>query len=227
MKTQKMLMLTSMMFAVLLLAPKAEAVIVINEFLADPPSGLIGDANRDGVRSSSDDEFVELFNTSSQSLDLSTWSLWDSTALRHQFTAGTMLEANSRAVVFGGGTPTDLPGLVLIASTGRLSLNNSSDSVIFKNGLGEIIDSVMYGSEASMNQSLTRFPEGNLPFQLHSKVSSAGLLFSPGTNANGQLTKPETVPSVPEPSTWTLIALSLLTISAWHHSRKRLLLGSF
>ncbi|HET9787350.1 MAG TPA: hypothetical protein VFP47_09455, partial [Pyrinomonadaceae bacterium] len=34
--------------------------ILINEFLADPAEGLAGDANRDGVRDSSHDEFVEL-----------------------------------------------------------------------------------------------------------------------------------------------------------------------
>ena len=61
------------------------AVVVINEFLADPPAGLAGDANRDGIRSASDDEFVELFNTGMADVDLSLWSLWDSTSLRHKF----------------------------------------------------------------------------------------------------------------------------------------------
>ena len=38
--------------------------------LADPPSGTPGDANGDGTRSSSQDEFVELANVSSDPVDL-------------------------------------------------------------------------------------------------------------------------------------------------------------
>jgi len=45
--------------------------IVINEILADPPDGAAGDANRDGVRDSSQDEFVEFVNTTTRDLDLS------------------------------------------------------------------------------------------------------------------------------------------------------------
>ena len=36
------------------------STVLINEVLADPPDGLAGDANHDGVRSSAEDEFVEL-----------------------------------------------------------------------------------------------------------------------------------------------------------------------
>src|SRR5207253_643028 len=36
--------------------------VIINEVLADPPDGIAGDANHDGVRDGTDDEFVELVN---------------------------------------------------------------------------------------------------------------------------------------------------------------------
>src|SRR5437867_9369322 len=39
--------------------------------LADPPEGPAGDANGDGVRNSSQDEFVEILNRSSAPIDIS------------------------------------------------------------------------------------------------------------------------------------------------------------
>jgi len=49
--------------------------ILINEFLADPADGLAGDANGDGVRDSSHDEFVELVNTTGRDMDLNGYQL--------------------------------------------------------------------------------------------------------------------------------------------------------
>lgn len=39
------------------------ANLIINELLIDPPPGLAGDANGDGVRNGGQDEFIELVNT--------------------------------------------------------------------------------------------------------------------------------------------------------------------
>ena len=63
---------------------KADAVIVINEVLADPPA-IIGDANQDGVVSATQDEFVELINTEYAPVSLGGWSLADSVRVRHRF----------------------------------------------------------------------------------------------------------------------------------------------
>src|SRR5262249_49323598 len=79
--------------------------LVINEILADPPEGPAGDANGDGVRSSSSDEFVEILNRSADSIDISRYTLSDADAIRHVFTAGTIVPPFEAVVVFGGGTP--------------------------------------------------------------------------------------------------------------------------
>ena len=42
---------------------------IINEVLYDPPSGLPGDANNDGVRDPNEDEFVEFVNMSDSCID--------------------------------------------------------------------------------------------------------------------------------------------------------------
>ena len=91
----------------------AKRDIVINEFLADPPDGAPGDANKDGVRSTSDDEFVELVNTTTHDIDISGYQILTRGAgatdtVRHTFAQsaqGTILPACTAIVVFGGGNP--------------------------------------------------------------------------------------------------------------------------
>ncbi|MEM1009887.1 MAG: hypothetical protein AAGJ35_12895, partial [Myxococcota bacterium] len=60
-------------------APKQKSVLpkpqpgmlFIKEVLFDPPSGAKGDANKDGKRSASEDDFIEMVNATQQDLDLS------------------------------------------------------------------------------------------------------------------------------------------------------------
>ena len=198
--------------------PDAFALVTINEFLADPPDGLLGDANRDGVRSSSDDEFVELLNGTEGEKDLSAWTLWDALQMRHQFAAGTLLPSNDRIVVFGGGHPSGIPGLAVTASSGSLSLNNSGDQIILRNATGGIVDQILFGSEGNLNQSLNRFPEGSGPFQLHTLVSSQRLLFSPGTDPdNGSLRGTVTTP---EPATALLLIPGIFLLAQQKRRRR-------
>lgn len=182
----------------------AHAFIIISEFLADPGLGLLGDANWDGVRNASDDEFVELLNLGPSITDISNWSLHDSSALRHSFAAGIQIKPQERLLVFGGGQPLGLAGKVFTASTGRLNLNNALEQIYLKNASGVIMDHVLYGSEADHDQSLVRFPEKNGTFQPHRLVSISGALFSPG-----QPTNPEKS-ITPEPSSALLLLTTLL-----------------
>src|SRR5262249_58729819 len=79
--------------------------LVINEYLADPPPGAEGDANGDGTRSSSQDEFVEILNRTPDPIDISGYTLSDSEAIRHVFRAGTIVPPFEAVIVFGGGSP--------------------------------------------------------------------------------------------------------------------------
>ena len=198
--------------------PDAFALVTINEFLADPPDGLLGDVNRDGVRSSSDDEFVELLNGTEGEKDLSAWTLWDALQMRHQFAPGTLLPSNDRIVVFGGGHPAGIPRLAVTASSGSLSLNNSGDQIILRNAAGGIVDQILFGSEGNLNQSLTRFPEGSGPFQLHTLASSQRLLFSPGTDPEGASLR-GTV-TTPEPATALLLIPGIFLLTQQKRRRR-------
>jgi hypothetical protein len=160
-------------------------VLVINEILADPPSGPDGDANGDGTRGTFDDEFVEIYNTSSQDVDLSGYVIEDGVGDRHTFPGGTTLPGNTAVVVFGGGTPAaTIPGVVQTASTGSLGFNNGGDTVTLRNSTGGTVATVTY--EGVNEQSLTRSPDFTGSFVEHSSASgSGGTLFSPGATVDG------------------------------------------
>lgn len=173
----------------LALTGKCQASILISEILADPATGVAGDANSDGITSSTGDEFIELLNFDLNQIDLSGWFLKDALSTRHVFPAGSLIGANEFLVVFGGGSP-NLSGInYQIASTGTLSLNNTAETVSLFNGAGILIDQVVYGSLGGNDQSITKFPEGTgSSFVLHSAIPEAqGKLFSPGTTVSGQL----------------------------------------
>jgi hypothetical protein len=163
--------------------------LVINELHFDPASDISGDANGDGVRDASDDEFVEFYNNSNSPLDLSDYTLSDASQVRHIFPNPTIVPANGVIVVFGGGTPTGTFGgaIVQTASEGLLNLNNSGDDVIVTDPNNKIaLDfssssiSVSFGE----NQSVTRNPDITGDFVLHTDAN-ATLLYSPGLRADG------------------------------------------
>ncbi|HEX5732274.1 MAG TPA: lamin tail domain-containing protein [Blastocatellia bacterium] len=168
--------------------------LVVNEYLADPADGPEGDANGDGARSASQDEFVEIINRTSEAIDISGYRLDDAESVRHVFAAGTVVPPFEAVVVFGGGTAKGRFGnaaennLVFRASTGGLSLNNGSDRVRLKDAEGRLIEEITYGAaEGGANQSINRDPDADgADFSLHTLVAGRGVLFSPGTRATGR-----------------------------------------
>lgn len=178
--------------------------IMINEVLADPPGSaatdLQGDANHDGVRSSGDDEFVELVNSTTHDIDMSGYQLLSrsSTAttdtLRLTFANGTILPACSAIVVFGGGNPDPsnplFGGAQVVKATSSLSLSNTGGAVTLRDNTATVITTFLYGGSTGLNggasQSLTRSPDVTGAFVLHQSASgSNGKLFSSGTRVSG------------------------------------------
>ena len=170
--------------------------VLINEFLADPPDGIAGDANRDGVRDSGDDEFIELVNTTTRDIDISAYRIFTrgtgSDTLRHVFAAGTILRSCSAMVVFGGGNSSFNPNdpefggaLVVRASSGGLSLVNSGGVITLQDQAPAIVNLVPYGNNADNNQALTRSPDITGSFAQHLIASGGVRAFSPGTQISG------------------------------------------
>ncbi len=185
---------------VLLSLPSLHGQIILNEFLADPPPGEAGDANRDGNRSSTQDEFVELVNTGETSVDISSWQLTDRVKVRHTFPPNTVIPAGAAIVVFGGGSPTGSfsGAIVQTADSGTLSLNNSGDTISLINSAGDTVLTHSYGSEAGKDESLSRSPDLTGDFVGHSSIPEAqGALFSPGSRADGTAFSPASANSAP------------------------------
>ena len=174
--------------------------VLINEFLADPPDGTAGDANRDGTRDASQDEFIELVNTTTHDIDISGYHILTrgtgSDTLRHVFAAPTILRSCSAIVVFGGGNTSFNPNdpafggaQVVKASSGGLSLVNSAGAITVQDAANTIVNLVTYGGssglDADNNQSLTRSPDITGNFAQHLAASGGARAFSPGTQLNG------------------------------------------
>jgi len=169
-------------------APPPAGAWIINEIHADPASGFAGDANGDGTRDFSDDEFIEIVNVSGADADISGWTLADGFTVRHTFPSGSVVPGGCSIVVFGGGAPTGPFGIseVQTASSGALGLNNGGDTVTLSNGFADVA-TAGYGSEGGDNQSLTLDPDiTGAAFVKHSLATeSGGTLFSPGTRIDG------------------------------------------
>ena len=172
-----------------------QPLLIINEVLYDPPSGIEGDANGDGIREAQGDEFIEFVNLGG-SLDLSGYSVHDNAQERHVFPQGTIIPSGGVLVLFGGGNPTGAFGnaIVQTASAGILNMNNAGDFVTVYNANGEVV--LTFDIEPlsdNPDESYTRYPDlnlepdsdGNLFYQHASISESGGAFFSPGTKIDG------------------------------------------
>ncbi|MFY0526403.1 lamin tail domain-containing protein [Archangium gephyra] len=162
-----------------LTAAATPARVILNEMLANEPG------------SSTDGEFVELVNVGGTAIDISGWTIADATSVRHTFASGTVLGAGKAIVVFGGasGIPSGTPNAV-VASSGTLSLNNSSDTVTVKTSSARnaaTIDAYSYTSTLASQDgvSMNRSPDASATggFVLHTSLSSRSA--SPGLRVSG------------------------------------------
>ena len=173
----------------------SQPLLIINEVLYDPPSGIEGDANGDGTREAQEDEFIEFVNLGG-TLDLSGYTVHDNAQERHIFPQGTIIPSGGVLVLFGGGNPTGAFGnaIVQTASAGILNMNNAGDFVTVYNTNGEVV--LTFDVEPLSNnpdESYTRYPDLNLEpdddgilFYQHSGIGEAlGAFFSPGTKIDG------------------------------------------
>ena len=161
-----------------------ESGIRIDEVLADPASGAEGDANGDGTRHTYEDEFVELLNLGPDEVDISGWRLGDddtSIASWFEFPPASLLAPGTRALVFGGGTPTGFAAAAFV-DDGRLGngLTNGGDSLFLIDAAGDTIDSAA-SAEWPADQSIVRSRQNCDDFLPHSDPPGRGDRFSPGT----------------------------------------------
>ena len=177
---------TLLILSLACLSYNAKSQVVINEIYYNPANDISGDANGDGVRSASQDEFVELVNTNQSPVDLFGWELVDADGICFTFPQNTILSPNQALVVFGGGVPKGDFGAALVF-TKNLGLNNADNFVIIRNKELQNIDSVHYKTNDAVGKSFTRSPDITGDFVAHNKIGDGKMLFSPGLNVHQQL----------------------------------------
>lgn len=160
--------------------------VLINELIYFLPNDGSGDINGDGNVSFTDDEFIEIGNISGAPLDLTDWSIAVNGELAHVFPAGSVVEADCVATIFGGGTPTGGFGgsLIQTASSGQFNFPNGATVILF-DAANVAAAALVYDAADAPNQSLTReFDLDALsPFVAHGTISAEP--WSPGTQSDG------------------------------------------
>lgn len=151
----------------------AQPGLKLTEIQFDVPGGTAGDTNGDTQRSPRGDEFVELYNSSTEAIDLSAYQIIEREGFAvFTFPVGTMLNPGKYIVVFGGigaaGLGASLPaGQTYLAvyptdydqgfgpvttSTGgtKTNFSNTSDRVMIVNSLlADTVAEVFWGGDTS------------------------------------------------------------------------------
>ncbi|ALJ05242.1 hypothetical protein APS56_08940 [Pseudalgibacter alginicilyticus] len=205
--------------------------LVLNEILADPES-TSGDANGDLIVDITEDEFLEFFNNSGGTIDISGYKLHDFTSFnnasgsktpRHIFPLTSILDGQA-IVVFGGGTPSEVSNffgnaIVQTASDSSLSLGNTGDAIIITDASDNVVFIFDYESSSldlGNDQSITRSPDITGGFSLHTTVGT-GLSYSPGLKIDGTILSTKTfeqlgVSIYPNPVTNGLVYIKSKTL---------------
>ena len=130
----------------------SDKTVVINEFMASN-TGIITDENGET------EDWIELYNTTSNDVDLSGYFLTDSkdNLTKFEFLAGTTIKANGYLVIWADEDGTQGP----LHANFKLSGSGESIYLLDKNQV--VIDSLTFGQQTA-NKSAARIPNGTGPF---------------------------------------------------------------
>jgi len=170
--------------------------IIFTEVHADPDSDPInGDANGDGIRNSAHDEFVELVNISSDTVDMTGWMLGDDEVVNYTFPDNYKIAPGQFVVLFGAVNHTDnanvvgynadiLSSQVLAADTVGNGIANGGEYVVLQAPGGEYDTYVAYGSKYLRGPPKTD-ATSDIDFEMRVEIGE------PGNNNNSLTRYPE------------------------------------
>lgn len=152
--------------------PAAPEQLIVNELLADPDGDDVGA------------EFVELVNAGATVVDMDGYTLCDASQTCHTFAPQVVLPGQA-VVLFDRGEHAGVPG-VLLSESGRLSLNNSGDTLTLSGPDAAVVDVVSWTSSVrgvSWNRSEDGVAES--AWSRHDAVEGSTAAASAGWRADG------------------------------------------
>jgi hypothetical protein len=178
-------------------AAPASCELLLNEILPAPGS----DWNGNGMYSSSDDEWVEIFNPGPASADLGEYFVADAGGISSPRGGASGSLAAGEHLFLTGELAADWASAHGFPASG-LSLNNSGDTVhLFRTagGTTTLVDSLTYGSTAA-DVSIGRLPDGAAAWTAFDALQSgSGVQPTPG-GANGGIASPQILSVTMEPA---------------------------
>lgn len=148
--------------------------VLINEFMPSNASTIVGP---DGTYC----DWIELYNTTGNALDLSGYGISDSTAqpLKYILPKGTMIEANGVLLIFCSGRETPEGATQIEAPFGLAAYQ---ESIVFSTPQGRILDKYDY-TRADTDISFARNPDGTGEFSTTAQPTPGYLNNSAGLKA--------------------------------------------
>ena len=186
---------------------KPTYALIISEVLADPPEGLAGDANQDGQQDPYEDEFIELYNASADTISLASWQLGDTASLNDyfRFPSGAVIAPSSYVVLFGGGNPSGFT-VPVYTDDGRIGdgLTDTGEAIYLIDKTGNRVASVSHTTWPD-DQSIVRTPPDGDEFVPHKTASLNKAPFSPG----------RAIDTSPESASKTLETIATTSLQVW------------
>lgn len=153
-----------LLFFLLLFPPRALAIdVVLNEIFANPVN--------------EDDEYIELFNTTSSEVTLSGWTVSDKVKT---YTLSGNIPANGF--------------FVINKSASALGLNNSDEEISLKDSLNNVVDTFSY-ADTIEGKSWSRYPDGSGSFVNNTNITSLAPNASAPTPTPTSTTTPTKAPT--------------------------------
>lgn len=160
--------------------------LAINEFMA---ADNMSDTNCDNSTTNTVDEFVEIVNKGTHTVDLTGVTISDVATLRHTFAPGAtgsmLLDPGKAVVVWGGGSPA-CPGVNnwFVASSNSLGLNDDGDTITVATGGGVQLAQYAYPAQTANVSSNLDVDITGTAYMRHNLVTGHVGDFTPGKRVN-------------------------------------------
>jgi hypothetical protein len=153
------------------------------------------------VYASSGDDWIEIYNASEQSRDLTSYKIYDDADIKYVLPANTVIESKKYLIIVCDDT-----GSGLFAN---FKLSSIGETVYLENVEGDVVDKVEFPPLLD-GQSYGRYPDGSSTFKISGATTKEG---TNGENIGTIIGKLSRTPLVPELSESVVVNVEILNTS--------------